>query len=82
MNITFTDYSEKAFVLSGDGTKEIKDALKEAKALYNPNLSVGKGWIFSKSKQQVILDKIKASGKTTFTTDEVIEMLKPVPAAE
>lgn len=74
MTITFHDYSEKAFVLAGD-TKEIKDTLKAVNAKFNPYLSVGKGWIFSKSKQASILEKIKQAGTNTFTPTQIIELL-------
>ena len=45
------DYSEKAIALIGD-TKRISDKLKELGGRFNPKLSCGAGWIFSKRKEQ------------------------------
>ncbi len=78
--VTFTDYSEKAFALSGD-TKEIKEQIMAANGKYSPNLRVGKGWIFSKAKQAPVLEKIKASGKTEFDQEEILALLKSEQAA-
>lgn len=72
--ITFHDYSEKAFALTGD-TKEIKDTLKAANARFNPYLSVGKGWIFSKSRQKAILDRIQQAGIVNFTPEQIVKLL-------
>lgn len=49
------DYSEKAIALIGD-TKAIKDGLKAIGGKYNPRLSCGAGWIFSKRRT----DEVKA----------------------
>lgn len=43
------DYSEKAIALVGD-TKAVKDTLKKIGGRFNPRLSCGAGWIFSKKK--------------------------------
>lgn len=43
------DYSEKAFAVIGE-TKTIKDDLKRLGGRFNPKLSCGAGWIFSKTK--------------------------------
>ena len=45
------DYSERAIALVGD-TKPIADKLKELGGRFNPRLSCGAGWIFSKRKEQ------------------------------
>jgi hypothetical protein len=54
-NIELFDYTEKSFVITGDGTKSIKEILKENGGKWNSNLSKdGKkfgGWIFSKTKK-------------------------------
>lgn len=47
--INIVDYSEKAFAVIGD-TKPIKDTLKALGGSFNPRLSCGAGWIFSKKK--------------------------------
>lgn len=43
------DYSEKAFAIIGN-TKEIKETLKSLGGRFNPRLTCGTGWIFSKTK--------------------------------
>ena len=55
------DYSEKAIALVGD-TKDIKDKLKELGGRFNPRLSCGAGWIFSK-KKQAELEHLLQGGK-------------------
>ena len=62
---TIVDYSEKAVALIGD-TKEIKDELKKLGGRFNPRLSCGCGWIFSKKQ----LDALQAliSGDAIQTT--------------
>lgn len=44
------DYSEKAVAVIGD-TRSIKDELKKLGGRFNPKLSCGAGWIFSKTKR-------------------------------
>lgn len=44
------DYSDKAVALVGD-TKAIKEQLKALGGRFNPRLSCGAGWIFSKRKE-------------------------------
>ena len=68
------NYSEKAVAITGE-TKSIKDYLKQANARFNPHLSVGPGWIFSKSKQAELIARITASGKVQFTVDEFVGLL-------
>lgn len=48
--LQLVDYSEKAIAVIGD-TKAIKDKLKELGGRFNPRLSCGAGWIFSKRKE-------------------------------
>ena len=55
------DYSEKAIAIVGD-TKDIKDKLKELGGRFNPRLSCGAGWVFSK-KQRAEVDKLLQGGK-------------------
>lgn len=47
------DYSEKAIAVTGD-TKSIKDTLKNLGGRFNPRLTCGAGWIFSKSKESAV----------------------------
>lgn len=55
------DYSEKAIAVIGD-TRDIKDKLKELGGRFNPRLSCGAGWIFSK-KVQADVEKLLQSGQ-------------------
>ena len=53
-NVQIVDYSEKAFAVVGD-TKTIKDDLKRLGGRFNPKLTCGAGWIFSKK----VLDEVQ-----------------------
>lgn len=55
------DYSGKAIAVVGD-TRDIKDKLKELGGRFNPRLTCGAGWIFSK-KQQTEVEKLLQGGK-------------------
>ena len=44
------DYSEKALAVIGD-TKAVKEQLKQLGGRFNPRLSCGAGWIFSKKRE-------------------------------
>lgn len=52
------DYSERAIVVIGD-TKSIKDELKQLGGRFNARLNCGPGWVFSKSKLDVIKEFLK-----------------------
>lgn len=47
------DYSEKSFAIIGD-TKPIKETLKQLGGRFNSRLSCGVGWVFSKTKLEVV----------------------------
>ena len=47
------DYSEKAIAVTGD-TRSISDSLKALGGRFNPRLSCGPGWIFSKLKEEAV----------------------------
>lgn len=53
-DLQIIDYSEKAFAVVGD-TKTIKEDLKRLGGRFNPKLTCGAGWIFSKK----VLDEVK-----------------------
>ena len=55
------DYSEKAIAVVGD-TRDIKDKLKSLGGRFNPRLSCGAGWVFSK-KQRTEVEKLLQGGK-------------------
>lgn len=52
-SFTVVDYSEKAIAVTGD-TRSISDQLKALGGRFNPRLSCGAGWIFSKRKEQEV----------------------------
>lgn len=56
------DYSDKAIAVVGD-TKEIKDQLKALGGRYNPKLSCGAGWIFSKKVEDKVRELLQNDGK-------------------
>lgn len=55
------DYSEKAIAVVGD-TRDIKDKLKAMGGRFNPRLSCGAGWVFSKRKRAEV-EKLLQGGK-------------------
>ena len=71
------DYSEKAIAVVGD-TKDIKDQLKALCGRFNPKLSCGAGWIFSKKMQPEVekllkggsVEKSSASDKSKAKKDD------------
>ena len=56
--IEIVDYSEKSFAVIGE-TKAIKDTLKQLGGRFNPRLTCGAGWIFSKTKLEDVKRVIK-----------------------
>lgn len=66
------DYSEKAIAVVGD-TRDIKDKLKALGGRFNPRLSCGAGWIFSK-KQRAEVEKLLQGGS--------VEKSAPKPKAK
>lgn len=77
---TVYQYSSRAIAIIGD-TKPIKEKLKELGCKFNRNLSVGSGWICSKSREKTICEyleslmektaPIKIKSKNTIDTDEM-----------
>ncbi len=66
------DYSEKAIAVVGD-TITIKDELKKLGGRFNPRLSCGAGWIFSKKveeKLKALLNGGKVEKSVTTKTDD------------
>ena len=51
----YEGYSERSFVVRGDGTKDNKEFLKKLGGKWNTKLTGGSGWIFSNKH----LDKVK-----------------------
>lgn len=58
------DYSEKAIAVIGD-TKEIKEELKRLGGRFNPRLSCGAGWIFSKKQENNLKNLLRCEKVTT-----------------
>lgn len=56
--LQIVDYSEKAIALVGD-SRAIKDELKKIGGRFNPRLSCGAGWIFSKKQRTAVEELIK-----------------------
>ena len=48
---TIVDYSEKAIAVIGD-TKQYREAFKAIRGSFNPRLTCGAGWIFSKKRTE------------------------------
>jgi hypothetical protein len=55
--VSIIDYSEKAIAVVGD-TKPIKETLKEMGGRFNFHLRCGAGWIFPKTKQEELKNKL------------------------
>lgn len=58
VGVEIQDYSEKSFVVFGN-TKSIKETLKSLGGRFNPYLTVGAGWVFSKQKKEAVLSFLK-----------------------
>ncbi len=56
--IIMGDYTDKSLVLLGS-TYAHKEEIKKAGGKYNPNLSVGKGWVFPKTKKKAVEKLVK-----------------------
>ena len=52
-DLKIVDYSEKSFVIIGD-TKPIKEKLKELGGRFNSRLTCGAGWVFSKTRTEIV----------------------------
>lgn len=58
-SVQIIDYSEKAIAVIGD-TRPIKDKLKDLGGKFNPRLSCGAGWIFSKTRLNALQAALSA----------------------
>ena len=56
--LEFINYSKYSLVLRGKDTKKIKKELKDLGCKYNPNLTIGKGWLFKKEDYSDITDML------------------------
>lgn len=54
VELAMMDYSDKAIVVIGTKTRELKDVLKMLGGRFNNRLSCGCGWVFSKDKQESV----------------------------
>src|SRR6185312_8411311 len=52
-NLTVVNYSDKAIAVIGE-TYQVKDILKRIGGRFNYNLTCGAGWIFSKTKVDIL----------------------------
>ncbi len=72
-------YSEKSIVVYGN-TKAFKDQLKELGGKYNPNLRKGPGWIFSKNKENDIIEFVKNNNGNIQTLEQLkLEDINELP---
>lgn len=69
------DYSEKAIAVVGD-TRDIKDKLKALGGRFNPRLSCGAGWVFSK-KQRTEVEKLLQGGSVEKSAPKPKEKKNP-----
>lgn len=60
-SVEIVDYSEKAFAVKGN-TRPIATVLKSLGGKFNPRLSFGAGWIFSKAKEQAVREALALAG--------------------
>lgn len=72
-DIAMLDYSEKAFIVRGEGTRAIKDDLRGLGGMFNFRLQGGPAWVFSKTKLDKVMNYLQGL-KTR--QDEVIGALK------
>lgn len=54
VELAMIDYSDKAIVVIGTKTRELKDVLKMLGGRFNNRLSCGCGWVFSKDKKDAV----------------------------
>lgn len=59
--VKIVDYSEKAIAVKGD-TRPIASVLKALGGKFNPRLSFGAGWIFSKTKEKSVREALALAG--------------------
>ena len=64
-NLTIKEYSEKSIAVYGQ-TKSHKDALRNMGGKFNPHLKEGAGWVFSKSKADVVKAYIASKYGTAY----------------
>jgi hypothetical protein len=62
MALVLENYSEKAIVVYGPGTKECKEQLKELGGKFNANLRTGPGWIYSKQNEKKVREFVEMYG--------------------
>lgn len=72
-DIAMIDYSEKAFIVRGEGTRAIKDDLRGLGGIFNFRLQGGPAWVFSKKNQDKVLNYLQGIKKRQ---DEVMSGLK------
>lgn len=65
---TIVDYSEKAIAVIGD-TKQYREAFKSISGSFNPRLTCGAGWIFSKKRTEDV-KAILAGAETAETKQD------------
>ena len=67
-DIYIEDYSQRSFVVKGD-TTQYKNSLNELGGKYNHNLYGEPGWVFPKSKQEIVEIWIKNGNHSELKPD-------------
>lgn len=79
--INIIDYSDKAIAVIGE-TKPLKDLLKSLGGSFNPRLSCGCGWIFSKKKLEEVQTALIKYANENKQKEEVKAEILALPAHE
>lgn len=79
--VNVIEYSEKAIAVIGD-TKPIKELLKSLGGSFNPRLSCGPGWIFSKKKLEEVQSALLEYANKKENTEEAKKEILALPAHE
>lgn len=80
-SINIIEYSDKAIAVIGD-TKPLKDLLKSLGGSFNPRLSCGCGWIFSKKKLEEVQNALIKYANENKQKEEVKAEILALPAHE
>lgn len=80
-SINIIEYSDKAIAVIGD-TKPLKEVLKSLGGSFNPRLSCGCGWIFSKKKLEEVQNALIKYANENKQKEEVKAEILALPAHE
>lgn len=80
-NITLSSYSDNSIVVRDD-TKPHKNQLKTLGDRWNPKLKNGAGWIYPKTKQDIVENYIKTGTNPESDSESDISHIKEIVAEE